>query len=205
MKKVHTQIEQLIARKKPGALIFPTDFRGLGTETAIKQALFRMVRNGMIRRLTHGIYYTPKKDEILGELIPGVEEVAAMIAKKERVHIVPSGADAMNRLGLSTQVPLKLVYLTDGPPRKFKVGNLEVRFKATTPKRVSRKGKISSLVILALEETNLQQMDDLTKNKIKRLLEQEDPQKLKHDLSLAPVRVNDFIVNLFKFDTTMLK
>lgn len=134
----------------------------------------------------------------MGELIPGVEEVAAMIAKKEKIHIAPSGADAMNKLGLSTQVPMKLVYLTDGPPRKFKIGNLEVRFKATTPKRLSRKGKISSLVILALEETSLQQIDDLTKIKIKGLLEQEDPKKLKHDLSLAPGRVNDFIVNLFK-------
>ncbi|NML36892.1 hypothetical protein HHL17_06750 [Chitinophaga sp. G-6-1-13] len=205
MKKVHTQIADQIARKKPGALIFPTDFRGIGTETAIKQALFRMARNGTIRRLAHGIYHTPKIDSILGELRPGAEDVVNMIARKEKIHIVPSGANAMNTLGLTTQVPTKLVYLTDGSPRKLKIGKLEVRMKATSRKRLSRIGKISSLVILALEETALHQIDDTTKHKIKSLLEQEDPRKLKHDLSLAPAKVNDFIVNLFKPFTTMKK
>lgn len=203
MKKVHTQIADQVARKKPGALIFPTDFRGIGTETAIKQALFRMARNGAIRRLAHGIYYTPKTDSILGELTPGAEDVVNMLARKEKIHIVPSGANAMNKLGLTTQVPTKLVYLTDGSPRKLTIGKLEVRLKATSRKRLSRTGKISSLVILALEETSLHQIDDFTKRKIKSLLEQEDPRKLKHDLSLAPAKVNDFIVNLFKPFTTM--
>ncbi|MBC9913454.1 DUF6088 family protein [Chitinophaga varians] len=205
MKKVHTQIADQIARKKPGALIFPTDFRGIGTETAIKQALFRMTRNGTIRRLAHGIYHTPKTDSILGELKPGAEDVVNMIAKKEKIHIVPSGANAMNMLGLTTQVPTKLVYLTDGSPRKLKIGKLEVRMKATSRKRLSRVGKISSLVILALEETTLDQIGDVTKSKIKGLLEQEDPRKLKHDLSLAPAKVNDFIVNLFKPHTMTKK
>lgn len=205
MKKVHTQIADQIARKKPGALIFPTDFRGIGTGAAIKQALFRMARSGTIKRLAHGIYYTPKIDSILGELTPGAEDVVNMIARKEKIHIVPSGANALNLLGLSTQVPTKMVYLTDGSPRKLKIGKLEVRLKATSRKRVSRKGKISSLVILALEETALHRVDDATKNKIKKLLEQEDPKKLKHDLSLAPAKVNDFIVNLFKPFTIMKK
>nr|WP_295872819.1 DUF6088 family protein [uncultured Chitinophaga sp.] len=205
MKKVHTQIADQIARKKPGALIFPTDFRGIGTGAAIKQALFRMARSGTIKRLAHGIYYTPKIDSILGEITPGAEDVIRMIAKKEKIRIVPSGANALNLLGLSTQVPTKLVYLTDGPPRKLKIRKLEVRLKATSRKRVSRTGKISSLVILALEDTALHQVDDATKNKIKKLLEQEDPKKLKHDLSLAPAKVNDFIVNLFKPFTIMKK
>lgn len=205
MKKVHTQIADYIARKKPGTLIFPTDFRGMGTETAIKQALFRMARNGTIRRLAHGIYYTPKTDRILGELSPGAGAVVNMIARREKIHVVPSGAYAMNILGLSTQVPTKLVYLTDGSPRKLKIGKLEVRMKATSPKRLSRIGKISSLVILALEESVLEQMEDSTKHKIKSLLEQEDPRKLKHDLSLAPAKINDFIVNLFKPHTMMKK
>lgn len=60
MKKTHTYIEDSIAKKKQGDLIFPTDFRGSGTEAAIKKALSRLTQKGSIKRLAHGIYYIPE-------------------------------------------------------------------------------------------------------------------------------------------------
>jgi hypothetical protein len=196
MKNVQNNIERLLSRRKKGDLIFPSDFGGMGTQGAIKKSLSRLTQTGMIRRLAHGIYYIPKLDPVLGELCPGAEEVAAMLAKKQGVRIRPAGANALNKLGLSTQVPMRLVYITDGPPRKLKIGKLEVRFKATSHKKLSTIGKISALVIQALEELDVKHIDEDTAAKIKGLLLREDPRKLKHDLGLAPVPVHDYIVRL---------
>jgi hypothetical protein len=78
------------------------------------------------------------------------------------------------------------------------LGKLKIKFKGTTPKKLMRQGKISSLVIQALEELGTQNIDDSTKQKVHDLLLKENPNKLKHDLSLAPVKVNNYIIQLMK-------
>jgi hypothetical protein len=198
MVKAHTHIEHVILRKKRGELIFPTDFRGSGTEDAIKKALSRLTQKGVLKRLTHGIYYIPKIDPIVGEISPGAEDVVIMLAKKEKIRVRPAGAYALHRLGLTTQVPTKLVYITDGHSRLFKLGKMQIKFKATTSKKLSTIGKISSLVIQALEEIGTEYVDAAIESKLHELLKNEDPKKLKHDLALAPAKVNDYIVKLLK-------
>jgi hypothetical protein len=198
MVKAHTYIESKLLRRKAGELIFPTDFRGKGTEDAIKKALSRLVQKGVLKRLSHGIYYIPKIDPVLGELRPGADEVVKMLAKKEKIRVRPAGAYALHRLGLTTQVPTKLVYITDGHPRLFKLGKLQIKFKATTPKKLSTIGKISSLLIQALEEIGAENVNASMESKIQELLKNEDPKKLKHDLALAPAKINDYIVKLLK-------
>lgn len=200
MSKTQTFINDCLSKAKKGAIVFPTDFRGIGTEGAIKMALSRLVKEEKLRRLAHGIYYVPKLDPILGELHPSAEEVAQKIAAKERIRIQPSGAYALNKLGLSTQVPTKLVYITDGQQRIVTIGKTKIRFKATTKKKLSMKGDISKLIILALEELDLQKIDAERENKIKALLEKENPRNLNHDLGLAPARIHDYIVKLLKQD-----
>lgn len=198
MEKTHTYIKTLISNKKDGSIIFTSDFRGLGTDTAIKKALSRMTRAGEINRLSHGIYYTSKKDPLLGDIRPSADDVVQLLAEKEKIRIKPAGAYALHQLGLTTQVPTKRVYITDGHDRQFTLGKLRIKFKSTTPKRLMRKGKISSLVIQALEEIGTVKIDKVTHDKIKELLKKEDPKLLKHDLQLAPVKVNNYIVNIMK-------
>ncbi len=135
---------------------------------------------------------------MFGAIYPAAEDVANMIAKKEKVKIKPAGAYALHKLGLTTQVPTKLVYITDGVSRNLKVGKTTIRFKATSNKKLSTKGKISGLLIQALEELDINTIDSRTKSKIHQLLKKEDPRMLKHDLELAPARVNDYIFRLMK-------
>lgn len=191
-------IETALSRRRKGELVFPTDFRGMGTEAAIKKALSRFVRMGKIERLAHGIYYIPKTDPLLGVLYPSAEEVAHLLAKKERVQIRPAGAYALHQLGLTTQMPTKLVYITDGQSRLLAVGRSTIRFKAKAHKKLATKGKISSLVIQALEELPPKEIDDRMKTKIRELLVKENPKLLQHDLKLAPARVHDYILKLLK-------
>ncbi len=201
MEKTNTYIERLISKEKAGELVFISDFAGSGTDAAIRKSLSRLAQKGKLRRIAQGIYYIPKTDPLLGELYPSAEEVARKVAEKERVHIHPTGIYAMNKLGLSTQVPMKLVYLTDGVQRLLTIGKVKVKFKATTRKKLSLKGEISRLVILALEEMDTTQIDFASEKKLRELLRNEDPKKLKHDLSLATGKVHDYIVKLLKTTT----
>jgi len=196
MKNTHAYINSSVSKRKPGELIFPRDFRGKGTEGAIKMSLGRLVKEGLLKRLGHGIYYIPKIDQDFGELYPAPDKVAQAIAKKEKVKIRPTGAYALNQLGLSTQVPMRMVYITDGENRRIKIGKMEIRFKATTPKRLALKGPLSSLIILGLEDMGVENISEKNKLRIRELLQKEDPVKLKRDLALAPARIHDFLFHL---------
>jgi len=198
MSTLHKQVEQAIKELKKGELIFPTDFRGMGSEAAIKMALGRLHKQGLIKRLAHGIYLLPKTDPLFGEIYPAPQEVAEAIANRDRVHIKPAGAYALHKLGLTTQVPTKLVYLTDGTARKIKLGKTFILFKATTQKKLAMKGQFSSLIIQALEELGTENISQQAELRIKELLLRENPEILSHDLKLAPARINDYLVKLQK-------
>lgn len=198
MDSIHKDIKKSLSRIKSGEVLFVSDFKGIGSEAAIRKSLSRLVKAEELRRLAHGVYYLPKIDPILGELKPSAEQVAKKIAEKEKVQIHPTGVYALNQLGLSTQVPTNLVYLTDGVPRSLTIGKMKVRFKATTPKRLAMKGPISRLVILALDELDIKNIDKERERQIRSLLQCEAPGKLRHDLALAPGRVHDYIVKLLK-------
>lgn len=197
MESVQKHIEQKVNQLRKGQLVSSADFRGLGTDAAIKMALSRLVKERKLDRVSQGLYYLPKKDPVLGVLKPSMEEVAEAIAQRDRVRIRPTGSYALNRLGLSTQVPTNLVYLTDGPRRQIRIGKGVIRFKPTTPKKLSLKGPISSLVIAALDEIGIDVPDEM-KTQIMNLLQKEDPALLKHDLGLAPAKVYDFLLHLLK-------
>jgi len=198
MERISNHIEHSLSKKNPGEILFISDFRGTGPETAIRKSLSRLTKNGKLRRVAHGIYYVPKTNPLLGELLPSAEQVAQKLAEKEKVHIYPTGVYALNRLGLSTQVPTKLVYLTDGVPRLLTIGKMKIRFQATTPKKLALKGPISRLVILALDELDIRQPDPERDQKLRGLLQHEDPKNLKHDLRLAPGRTHDYLVKLLQ-------
>lgn len=114
--------------------------------------LSRLVKDGVLKRLAHGIYFHPQKDPVLGTIYPSIDDIAQTIARINKVRIMPTGLNALNRLGLSSQVPIKLIYLTDSKPKTIKAGKRTIAFKTTAPKKLSTKGKVTSLVIQALEE-----------------------------------------------------
>ena len=159
-------------------------------------SLTRLNKEGVIDRLGHGIYLMPKTDPVFGKISPAPEDIAYAIAKKEKIQIKPAGAYALHKLGLTTQVPTKLVYLTSGTAKEIKIGKTLIKFKSTTPKKLAMKGKYSSLIVQAIEELGVENIDSKTEIKIKELLLKEDPTILKEDLQLAPAKINDYLIKL---------
>lgn len=194
---IYSQIESRVKRSAPGQLILPTDFKDFGTSTAIRKTLSRLVEQKVLVRMGQGIYVVPIQDKIFGEVLPSIEEIAASLAKKERVKIMPTGQYALNKIGLSTQVPMKMVFLTNGTKKSISIGKSSIVFQPTTAKKMAMTGTISSLLFLGLAELDLDQLSELEIEKIINLLEKEDAKKLKHDLKLAPSRISDFVIKYF--------
>ncbi len=192
-------IELKISRFKSGHVFLPSDFKELGSSTAIRKALSRLVEQGSVERMGQGIYVIPKKDKVFGKVLPSMEQLAEALAKKEHVKIKPSGQNALNKVGLSTQVPMRLVFLTTGNSKRIQIGKNAIIFKSTTAKKLSMKGDITSLLFLGLEELNLHKLSQTQMDRIMELLKQENPENLKYNLRLAPAKVSDFVVkNLLK-------
>lgn len=187
MESVEKKIKRSILSRNQGFLLFPEDFEKFGSPEAVRLALHRLNKQSFIKRVTQGIYMRPKINEFIGELTPTAEEVASAIAKRDKIRIVPTGVYALNALGLSTQVPMKLVFLTDGAPREIKVGKRSIKLKKTTPKNLMAKGKYSSLVIQALKEIGKDKLTLDEERKIITLLKKENTKHLIHDIQLAPV------------------
>jgi hypothetical protein len=183
---IESNIEKRIKSLSKGALILPSDFNNLGSSEAIRLALYRLEKDGVITRVAHGIYVRPKMSEFIGEILPTAEEVAEAIAKRDQIRTVPTGSYALNALGLSTQVPMNIVLLTDGSPREIKFGKRIIKFKKTTPKNLMAKGKISRLVIQALKEIGNGKVSKKEEEKIVELLKNENSKHLIHDIALAP-------------------
>jgi ribosomal protein S19E (S16A) len=187
--KIAAQIHAL----PEGELLLPSDFSDLGSSEAVRLALFRLEKAGIIVRVAQGIYVRPKISKWIGPISPSAEEVAEAIAKRDRIRTVPTGSYALNAVGLSTQVPMNIVFLTDGSPREIKVGKRTIKFKKTTPKNLLAKGKISRLVIQALKEIGNGNVTEDEGKKIFELLKKEDEKDLKHDIALAPVWIQKMI------------
>lgn len=182
---VQNRIENKIKSMKKGSIIFPSNFDGIGNVEAVKKSLLRLKNKKFLMRLAHGIYLYPKQDKLLGVLYPSIEDIANAIANRDKARIIPTGIKALNQLGLSSQIPMNIVFLTDGTARTIVVGTRTLKFKRTTPKNLAVKGEITSLVIQALKEIGKDNVTDEQLKKIKNHLELEKKEIIEHDAKLT--------------------
>lgn len=197
MKREAINIEKEVLAKarraKKGTLLFPDYFRDIGKAVTIRKALQRLSDKNLLMWVAQGIYVIPQESKLIGKVRPGLKEIAEAIAKRDKARIVPTGIEALNRLGLNTQVPMNIVYLTDGAQRKIAVGKAKINFKKTTPKNLSAKGEISGLVIQALRTIGKGKVTNEEIEKIILLLKKENKKKLQHDINLAPAWVAEIM------------
>ena len=194
-KSVQTRIENEIKSMKRGSILFPSNFDDIGNVEVVKKSLLRLENKKFLVRLAHGIYLYPKQDKLLGVLYPTIEEIAVAIAERDKARIISTGTTALNKLGLSTQIPMNIVFLTDGAPRSIVVGKRTVKFKRTSPKNLAVKGEITSLIIQALKEIGKDNVTAEQLEKIKRHLEKEKQEIIEHDAKLAPVWISKIMKN----------
>lgn len=186
MSAVSDSIGKRIRAKGRGSVFTPSDFLDLGGRAAVDQTLSRLASRGDIRRLARGLYDYPAMSQRFGLLSPDLDKVAKALARQSGARLQVSGARAANALGLTTQMPAKAVYLTDGPARKAVIGRRVVELKHASPKRMVGAGSASGVVIQALRHIGADAIDDGVIAKLRRVLSDDDKKALKRDGRQAP-------------------
>ena len=196
MQSVHSQLEDKILSLKKGTIVFVSDFAKLGSSENVKKVLLRLEKKQLLVRLAHGIYLYPKIDKELGVLYPSTESIAEAIAKRDKIRIIPTGIYALQQLGISTQIPMNVIYLTDGAPRKIRVGKRIITFKKTAPKNLAIKNKILSNIVQGLKELGKESITDEIRQKINQALDRVPLEILKEEILNAPVWVRNEVLSL---------
>jgi len=183
---IEHQILKSIDSLGHGAVFVPTDFLRFGSRQAVDIVLHRLVRKGTIRRLARGIYDFPKEHPKIGKLHPSPEKIAEALVSRDCTRIQPTGAYAANILGLSEQVPAKVVFLTDGPSRTIKIGTTTIQLRRTTPKNMTMAGRLSGLLVQALRELGKEHITPERIEHLKRTIPLNARQELLKDIRFAP-------------------
>lgn len=190
---VDSLVLRRIRKMPPGTVFTPRDLAPLGSRTAVASALSRHVRAGTITRPARGLYQVPRTDPLLGRIRPSPDAIARALGGRDRLRLQPAGAYAANLLGLSDQIPLRIVYLTDGTPRRLRLGKQQIILRRTTPRNMATAGRTSGLVIQALRYLGRDHVDDRTIAHLRRRLSAKDRAQLARDAHLAPAWVAEIL------------
>ena len=192
------KIERRLRGKGRGSIVFQQDYADCGTPSAINSTFFRLYTDGVLIRVAHGIYYYPKEDKEygLGIVFPSVEDIAQAIAKRDKAKIVPTGAYALNRLGLPTQIPMNVVFLTNGAPRRIKIGDGHgILFKhSSSGKNFAYKSELMMLVVTAMRTISKEKMTEEGRNMFIEHVRTVSDGEFNHDIKLAPAWVRKILI-----------
>lgn len=171
----------------------PKHFLDLGSRQGVDLALHRLKASGTVRQLARGLYDYPVQDPVLGTVAPSADQIARALVVRDVIRLQPSGAYAANILGLSEQVPSRVVFLTDGPARKVVLGKREIILQHTTPRNMATAGRKSGTIIQALRYLGKDQVDDRVMAILRRQISDEERPKVHKDLRHAPEWIADLL------------
>lgn len=166
---VPDQIMRRARARGRGGVFTPSDFLDVAARSTVDQALSRLVKNGKLRRLARGLYDFPKVHPKLGPLSPAPDDVAQALARETGSQVQIAGARAANALGLSTQVPAKSTYLTNGPSRRVVLGKRVVDLRHASPKHLIAPGSPAGTVVQALRHVGPVRAADVAQVAARRL------------------------------------
>ena len=176
---IYTEIKKRIAMAEEGTVFVTSDFTDIATTTTVRKCLGRQVEEKCIRRILDGVYEKPIYSNFLKEYMPAnPETVAYAIARNFRWTIAPCGDVALNKLGLSTQVPAVWSYISDGPYRKFSWNNITISFKHRANREISFMSESTTLVVEALKTLGKERVDDSIILNLKNRLPEAEKGKL---------------------------
>lgn len=189
-------VKNRIIKQGRGWCFTPKHFLDLDSDTGVRSALSRLQKDKFIRRLAQGIYDYPREHQALGVLPPKAEDVAKAIAEKNGIKFQPSGAYAANLIGLSEQVPGRIVFLTNGPSKKIKIGKQEIIFRTTTEKNMYPAGTKVGLVIQAFRNLGKENINDVVRVRAGKFLTGTGRNELIKYLRYAPKWIREHIFSI---------
>lgn len=186
------------------SIFFLNDFAEYGSVETIRKILLQARIQGLVTHLSHGIYLKPMYSRF-GEVPPPMEIIAKEIAERDHVEIMPTGSTAANILGLSTQVPIIVSYLTTGSSRTIKIGKRAIRFKHAAPRNFAYEGKTIPLVVQALKELGETNITEQTRSALSVCIKKaNDSYTFSKDILLAPAWIQAILKPIIKSNNETL-
>ena len=161
-----------IRASRSAAVFSAKQFDGIGNAAAVRQALSRLAKAGKLRRIRQGLYDLPRKHPIIGQTAPDPMSAVRAMMKGSQAQWQVSGAYAANLLGLSEQVPSRIVILTDGVPRQASLGKLTLTFRRAAPRNLLGAGRPAGMVIQALRHLRAAGVDEARLSELRSRLDQ---------------------------------
>jgi len=195
MQSIENKIFSVIKGTGRGYVFSAVDFSDKFNSATIDWVLSNLVEQNKIRRIMRGLYDFPKYSELLQQyLSPEIDKIAHALARKFKWRIEPSGDTALYLLGLSTQVPARYIYLSNGPKREYKVMGNQLEFKKIALKNVGFKYAESALLVQAINSLG---KDNISAEIITKLKQKIDS-KLYPKIIKDTKTVTDWIYNVIK-------
>ena len=194
-KKIAQIVKERIEAGERGDIYFVSSFSDLQNDQAVTKSLQRLSDEGILIRLSKGVYLYPETTRF-GTITPPIEEIVKSIAERDNVAVLPTGSTALNKLGFSTQVPMNAVFLTTGSTRTIKIGNRKIVFKHSVPKNFAYKGVLMPLIVESFKELGKSNVDDEVFKKTRKIvsaLPETDFTTFVEDLQYAPQWIRTII------------
>jgi len=195
-KSLPQKILRRVWRRGRGSVFTADDFADMGERAFIDIALSRLAKKGKIRRIARGLYDYPVVHPELGAMSPSLESIVKALAGSEKIRLQPSGAYAANLLGLSEQVPMKIIFLTDGPSRKIVIDNREIILKRTTPKNMVAAGRLGGIIIQALRYLGKDAITPAVQARLVAAIPPDQRENVLKDVLSAPIWIRSLVTSL---------
>jgi hypothetical protein len=190
-------IRERVSSAENGTLFFNNSFPEFDDEY-VGKILSDLAKSGELHHLSRGVYLKTEQTRF-GLVYPPVSVIASAIAERDKAQILPTGATALNLLGLSTQMPMNPVFLTSGSARTITVDGRTITFKRAVPKNFAVKGKKRSLIVQALKYIGENNITDEDRAKISELIRKDaDASNLSEDMKVMPSWIRKFFLDALK-------
>lgn len=169
------------------AVFASIQFLDLGSRAGLDQALSRLCRAGSIERAGRGLYLLPRNHPVLGRLGARPDEIVKAIARRDGLRVQEGGAHAANAMRLTEQVPARIIYDTDGPSRKVRLGGkFAIEFRHRSARKMAGAGRVTGMLISALANIGKVHITPQRLAHLRRELKPEHKRQLLADLAIAP-------------------
>ena len=192
-------IRKLVEAVPDGSIFTMRDFYGISDPNNTKQCISRLVREGSLNRICKGIYQKPKYIKILNSYASADPQlVTEALVRENGWSIVPSGNAALNILGLDTQVPMRTVYVSSGPNRRYEWGKTSIEFQHRSSKEIGPFSEITALIIQALKALGPDRISDWHIRTICNLLSEGDREAVRNESRFAFTWMQPYLERIAK-------
>jgi len=190
-----TKVKEIIFNHNSGWVFTHVDFDGLGSIATVERVLSRLVVSGGIKRIRRGIYYIPENSR-WGEVPPAQSSIIKALSRSMNTHFIPDGANALYQLGLTQQVPMKQVYLTDKQISTISIGKTDIEFKKVSSKKLSGATSSASVYLSAIEYLGKEALQENVKSRVANTIDKSIVGKLEEASEFRAVWVREVVKDI---------